>query len=176
MGKWAILSLEKKSRFVPLRLPAPLLTRLAQKTNIIKAFDSRKNLSDNLSRLLLLKQNEIQEANEQGLHSKQSRQIYICSVMQSARVQEENMPRDKNNRKSFPFNSLLSKLNSIILGQYLIKTDMCISPQDVTEIQSTDPYLNEIRTRLGDNYETKSVNNHFVLHKDLLFRNSLVLG
>ena len=36
--------------------------------------------------------------------------------------------------------------------------------------------MNEIRTKLRNNYETKSVNKHFVLNKNVLFRSDLVLG
>ena len=142
----------------------------------MKTFNLRKNLSEKLSRLLLLKQNSVQEANESGLHTTQSRQIYVGTILHTAQVREEFLPRDKNNRKCFPFSALLSKLNSIILGQYLIRNNMSIDIQDIIEIQEADPYLNGIRTQLRDSYETKSVNSHFVLHNNVLFRNDLVLG
>ena len=53
---------------------------------------------------------------------------------------------------------------------------MSVNAQDMIEIQKSDPYLNGIRLPLEDNYETKPVNSHFVLHKNLLFKNNLVLG
>ena len=137
------MSLEKKSRFVPLKISGPILSKMAQKSNILKTFNARKNLSDTLSSLLLLKQNDIQEATEMGLHNKQSRQIYITSVMNTAQVREEFMPRDKHNRKILPYNGLISKLNSIILGQYFIRNSMNISPEDVIEIQKADPFSME---------------------------------
>ena len=176
LGKWTILSLETKARFVPLKLPEAIMSKFAQKTAILKTFNLRKTLSDRLSELLLLKQNDVQKVNEGGLHSKQARQLYAASIMQAARVREECVPRDKNNRKSFPYNSLLSKLNAIILGQYFIKSNMSVNAQDMIEIKKSDPYLNGIRLRLEDNYETKTVNSHFVLHQNLLFKNTLVLG
>ena len=49
LGKWSILSLENKAKFVPLRLPQALMSKLAQKTGILKTFNLRKNLSDKLS-------------------------------------------------------------------------------------------------------------------------------
>ena len=175
IGKWAILSLEKKSRFVPLKISGPILSKMAQKTNILKTFNARKNLSDTLSSLLLLKQNDIQQANEMGLNDKKSRQIYITSVMKTAQVGEEFMPRDKYNRKKLPYTSLISKLNSIILGQYLIKNSMNISPQDVIEIQEADPFLYGIRKQLQKHYKTKKVNSQFVLHHKMLFKSYPVL-
>ena len=141
--------METKSRLVPLKLPAALLSKFIQKATVLKTFDLRKSLSDRLSKLLLLKKNDVQEASEGGLHSKQARQLYVTSVLQTARVQGEFMPRDKHNKIHFPFNDhFLSKLNSIILGQYFIKGNMSVSTQDILEIQKNDPFLNGIRLEL----------------------------
>ena len=130
LGKWRILSLENKAKFVPLKLPEHIMSKLIRKKAFLKTFSLRKDLSDSLSRLLLLKKNDIQTLTEGGLHDTQSKQLYVCSLMQTANVKEEYLPRDKNNKKTLQYNSLLNKLNSIILGQYFIGNNMTISAKD----------------------------------------------
>ena len=75
----------------------------------------------------------------------------------------------------FQYDDLLRKLNSIILGQYLIKSNMTISAEDIRTIQGSDPHLRDIRSKLRQDYETRKVDGHFVLLLDLVFRQDLVL-
>ena len=176
IGKWTILSLEKKSKFVPLKISGPILSKMAQKTQILKTFNARKNLADKLSSLLLMKKNDIQHTNEMGLHDTKSRQIYVSSLKEAAQVQEQFMPRDNNNRKKFPYTQLITQLNSIILSQFLIKNNMHIGPQEIIEIQESDNFLFEIRKQLRQEYGTKKVDGRFILHKGILFKSYTVLG
>ena len=53
---------------------------------------------------------------------------------------------------------------------------MNISPQDIIEIQESDPFLYGIRKQLREDYGTKKVNSQFVLQKDILFKSYPVLG
>ena len=75
LGKWKILSLENKAKFVPLKLPEHIMSKLIRKKAFLKTFSLRKDLSDSLSRLLLLKKNDIQTLTEGGLHDTQSKQL-----------------------------------------------------------------------------------------------------
>ena len=77
-----------------------------------------------------------------------SKQLYVCSLAQTAHVREELLPRDHKNKKSFKYEDLVDKLNSIVLGQFLIRSNMSISPADIRTIQDNDPYLRDIRLQL----------------------------
>ena len=55
LGQWKILSLQSKCDFVPLEVPAALLSKCTLAHDALQTFNKRKNLSDKLSRLLMLK-------------------------------------------------------------------------------------------------------------------------
>ena len=103
LGKWKILSLQNKNRFVPLRVPKDLLSECTKANSALKTFNSRKNLSNRLSRLLMLKKNHIQCENENKLHSAKSRQFYVAAIVDQAGVQEQFLPKSKRNTPKFPF-------------------------------------------------------------------------
>ena len=55
-------------------------------------------------------------------------------LAQFAKVQEHFIP--KKNGKYLKYEDLISKLNAIVLGQYLIRTRMAIEPQDIKVLQT----------------------------------------
>ena len=89
LGKWKILSLNTTAKFVPLQLPEQFMSKLIPKSEHLKTFNLRKDLSDTLSKLLLLKENGVQRLTEWGLHDTKSKQLNVCSLMQTAHVREE---------------------------------------------------------------------------------------
>ena len=144
------------------------------KSEHLKTFNLRRDLSDTLSKLLMLKENGVQKLTEGGLHDTKSKQLNVCSLAQTAHIREECLPRDNKNRKTFHYEDLVGKLNSIVLGQYLIRGNMSISPADIKEMQDNDQYLRDIRLQLqGD---PRKVDSHFVVIRNLLFKQDLVFG
>ena len=120
LGKLKILSLNTKVKFVPLQIPKRLIFKLAKKSEILRTFDLRKDISDTLAKLLLLKENNVQQLAEGNLFDKKSRQIHVNMLAQKADVSEENIPRGRKNQKFVKYEDLIDKLNSIVLGQFLI--------------------------------------------------------
>ena len=176
LGKLQILSLNNKVKYAPIQFPQKLISQLANKSEVMKTFDSRKNLSDTLARLLLLKQNKIQQLTEGNLFDTRSQQIHVSMLAQFANVQEQFIPKNLKNGKFLKYDNLIEKLNAIILGQYLIRTKMAIEPQDVRILQQSDPFLKDIISQLSSNPQSTSVDSSFVLIRGLLFKIELIFG
>ena len=140
LGKLQILSLNNKVKYAPIQFPQKLISQLANKSVVMKTFDSRKNLSDTLARLLLLKQNEIQQLTEGNLFDTRSQQIHVSMLSQFANVQEQFLPKNLKSGKFLKYEDLIDKLNSIVLGQYLIRSNMAVEPQDIRELQHSDSF------------------------------------
>merc|ERR1711888_403054 len=176
IGQWKILTLQSKCNFVPLEIPSDLMTRCTLANNALQTYNKRKHLSETLSRLLMLKKNPIQENHESQLHSAKSRQIYVASLIDKAGVKSQFLPRDKRNFPKFPYQKLLENLNTVILSQYLIKSNMALDRADVEEIQKSDAYLNSIIQKLDESCEQAEVGEQFKLQDQLLFVEENVLG
>ena len=174
LGKLQILSLNNKVKYTPIQFPQKLVSQLANKYEVMKTFDSRKNLSETLARLLLLKQNKIQQLTEGNLFDTRSQQIHVSMLAQFANVQEHFIP--KKNGKFLKYEDLIAKLNAIVLGQYLIRTRMTIEPQDVKILQRSDPFLKDIISQLSNDPQSSSVDSSFILMRGLLFKIELLFG
>ena len=85
----------------------------------MKTFDSRKNLSDTLARLLLLKQNKIQQLTEGNLFDTRSQQIHVSMLAQFANVQEQFIPKNLKNKKQNIINTFLQILK-IVSGKFCL--------------------------------------------------------
>merc|ERR1712030_217194 len=96
------------------------------------------------------------------------------SIIDQAKVKPEYLPKSKANKPIFPSNKLLENLNTIILSQYLIKTNMALSKSDIVEIQATDPYLYDIIKKI-ENQDDK-LQEKFVIQDKILFVVMTVLG
>ena len=126
LGKLQILALNTKVKYVPIQFPQKLIFQLANKSEVMKTFDSRKNLSETLAKLLLLKQNKVQQLTEGNLFDTRSQQIHVNMLTQYANVQEQFIPKNLKYRKFLKYEDLVEKLNAIVLGQYLIRSKMAI--------------------------------------------------
>merc|ERR1711954_127030 len=174
LGKLQILCLNKKVKFVPLQYPEKLLNQLANKTEELKTTNSRRNSSNTLARLLLLKQNKVQYLLEGNLYDTGSKQVHVKMLANLADVNENLIPRKNGKFKNY--NDTIDRLNAIIMGQYLIRSNMCIEPDDVKEFQNNDPYLQKIISQLQEDPPAKNVDKSFVLIKQLLFKIEMIFG
>ena len=174
LGQWKICTLQKKCKYVPLLVDADLMQKCTMATGALETFNKRKSLSLTLSRLLNLKNNQQREKAEAQLFDTKSKQIYASSIIDQAKVKPEYLPKSKTNKPIFPSNKLLENLNTIILSQYLIKTNMALSKSDMVEIQATDPYLSDIIKKL-ENQDDK-LQEKFVIQDKILFVVMTVLG
>ena len=176
IGQWKICTLQKKCKYVPLLVNADLMRKCTMATGALETFNKRKNLSLTLSRLLNLKKNQVREKAEAQLFDTKSRQIYVSTIMDKAKVKSNYLPKSKSNKPKFPYNKLLENLNTIILSQYLIKTNMALSKSDIIEIQTTDPYLSDIIKQLENFNQDDKLNEKFVIQDKILFVVMTVLG
>ena len=124
----------------------------------------------------MLKNNQEREKVEEQLFDTKSRQIYVTNLIKKTKVKSNCLPRDKRDKPKFPYNKLLENLNTIILSQYLIKTNMALSKSDVVELQTSDPYLSNIIKQLEKFDQEDKLNEKFVLQDKLLFVIMTVLG
>merc|ERR1711891_19328 len=176
IGQWKICTLQTKCNFVPMGVTAALMTKCTMAKNALNSFNKRKTLSNTLSRLLMLKNNQEREKVEDQLFTTKSRQIYVTTLVDKAKVKSNFLPRDKRNKPKFPYNKLLENLNTIILSQYLIKTNMALDKSDVVELQTSDPYLSNIIKKLEKFGPKKELNEKFMVQDQLLFVVMTILG
>merc|ERR1712030_105955 len=83
---------------------------------------------------------------------------------------------DKRNQPKFPYQKLLENLNTVILSQYLIKSNMGLDRADVEEIQKSDTYLSNIIQKLDKFFEQTELDEHFMVQDQLLFVVVTILG
>ena len=109
----------------------------------------------------------------ENLHSNLQRQIFLTKLIQKTCINPDNLPRNKNDRISLHFDSLLSNLNTILLGQYLQKSQMSISKQDLNLLQRSDKHLNSIMINILHS-DQPLANTKFNIKDGVLFKNSKV--
>ena len=145
--------------------------KCASQQGLIKNHEQRQILCEKLANLIDMKTNKIQDKQIARLHSYQEKQVYISSLIHATSVQPGFLPRDAKGKIKFDFSRLLDKLNTIMLSQYLQKSNNCLQKKDIITIQSADQQLFEIIKKLN---KGQKVNEKFVLREGILFKLSLV--
>ena len=79
------------------------------------------------------------------MHENTQRQIFITKLVKKAQINPASLPRGKSDRLSLNFNDLLSKLNTVLIRQYLQKENLGITKSDVILIQDSDSKLTKIK-------------------------------
>ena len=108
------------------------------------------------------------------LHTNTQRQVFISQLVKKAKINPANLPRDKKDKLLLNFNDLLSKLNGVLIGQYLMKQNLSISKDDMVLIQNSDLQLMRIKERIANN--DQNLNDKFCIIQDILFKNSIVFN
>ena len=67
------------------------------------------------------------------------------------------------------FYKMLENLNSLLLGQYLMKSGLSITKRDLIEIQSSDKNLSNKINQMQE--QNVSELNNFELHQGILYKN-----
>ena len=73
----------------------------------------------------------------------------------------------------FNFDKLVANLNGILVGQYLIRSNLQLTNDDLSGIQQGDKHLYAIIDRLQTNNQTKS-DSKFILRNNVLFKESII--
>ena len=124
--------------------------------------------------MVYLKNNKLQNEEISHLHTNTQRQIFISQLVKKAKVNPANLPRDRRDKLLLNFNNLLSKLNGVLIGQYLMKQNLNISKDDMVLIQSSDLQLMRIKEKIAHN--DQHLNDKFCIIDDILFKNSIVFN
>ena len=137
------------------------------------ATTTRQALCEKLSALVNLKSNRIQDRQLADLTSVQEKQIFITSLIREVGIHDIFLPRDVKGKLKFDFTRMLDNLNTILLSQYLQRSNNCLEKGDIVQIQSCDPVLSNIANKVQT---TGQVNDKFVIRDQILFILSLVYG
>ena len=145
--------------------------KFANQKIVVNNCEQRRLLCGKLAALINMKNNKIQNRQVARLHSYQEKQIYITTLIHSAGVQPGFLPQNVRGKIKFDFAKILGKINTILLSQYLQKSNNCLEKWDIISIQEWDQDLSEIIRKLKNE---QKVNNKFVLREGILFKQNLV--
>ena len=147
--------------------------KCARQEQLIKTFDARENLCKKLSSLLNLKSQDVLDGQFTDQMSVQEKQVRITSLIRETGVQSIFLPKDVKGKLKFDFHRLLDNLNTILVAQYLQKTENCLSKDDIIELQQSDPVLKDIIDKV---INEEQVNDKFIVKDRILFKLSLMYG
>ena len=151
-----------------------LFSHFEDHTEAIERYNIRFKLSEKITNLLSLRNNKSQNEEISHLHTNTQRQIFISQLVRKTKVSPANLPRDKKNKLLLNFNELLSKLNGVLVGQYLMKNNLNISKDDMMLIQNSDMQLMKIKEKIEKN--DPNLNSKFCIIQGILFKNAMVFN
>ena len=147
--------------------------KCAKQEQFIKTFDARENLCLKLSSLLNLKSQDALNGQFVDQMSVQEKQVRVTALIRDAGIQSAFLPKDVKGRVKFDFRRLLDNLNTVLLAQYLQKSENCLSKDDVIELQRSDPVLKDLIDKV---INKKQVDEKLVIKDKILFKLSLIYG
>ena len=148
IGHFKIQSLQDKFTYMPRAIKETLFDNFTNNTSALERCNIRFKLSEKITDLLNLKNNKLQNEQISQLHNNTQRQIFITKLVKQAKINPASLPRGKNDKLLLNFNDLLSKLNAVLIGQYLQKQNLSISKSDMILIQNSDSQLVKIKERI----------------------------
>ena len=135
LGKLKIYSLSKNVVYKPMLVQQGEFDMCAKQEQLIKTYDARENLCKKLSSLVNLRSQEEPYGQLTDQMSIQEKQVWITSLVKEVGVQNVFLPKDVKGKLKFDFNRLLTNLNTILIAQYLQKTQNCVNKDDIIELQ-----------------------------------------
>ena len=166
-------SLSKNVIYKPMLVQQEEFDICARQEQLIKTFDARENLCKKLSSLVSLKSQEVLDGQFTDQMSIQEKQVRITSLIEKVGVHSVFLPKDVKGKLKFDFHRLLDNLNTILIAQYLQKTQNCLSKDDIIELQQSDPILKDIINKV---MTEEQVNDKFIVKDRILFKLTLMYG
>ena len=93
----------------------------------------------------------------------QQKQIFLSELLLKAKVDVNVLELNKKGTVKLKFHRMLENLNSLLLGQFLIKTGLQISNKDLEQIQTSDSRLYAIKSQLDQFTD-------FIIHNKILYK------
>ena len=151
IGCFKIECLQDKYTYMPRAVEESEFSHFKDHTEALEKYNIRFKLSEKITDLVNLKNNKLQNEEISHLHTNTQRQIFISQLVKKAKVNPANLPRDRRDKLLLNFNNLLSKLNGVLIGQYLMKQNLNISKDDMVLIQNSDLQLMRIKEKIAHN-------------------------
>ena len=120
----------------------------AEQQQLIKTYDTRKTLCEKLSALVNLKSKGEQDGQFADLMSIKEKQIWITSLIREVGIHDVFLPRDMKGKLKFEYQRMLANLNTILISQYLQRSQNCLDKNDIIHIQQSDPVMYDIVHKL----------------------------
>ena len=136
-------------------------------------FNLRLNLSDKIIRLIGKQRPPSATLNSGDLETTQQKQIYITKLVRASKVPRSSLPTKSKGKMIFNYDKLVANLNGILVGQYLIRSNLQLTNDDLSGIQQGDKHLYAIIDRLQTNNQTKS-DSKFIFRNKVLFKESII--
>ena len=106
--------------------------------------------------------------------SLQQKQVFLTDLVLRAKVDVSNLELNKKGAVKLRFHRMLENLNSLLLGQFFIKTGLQISNKDLEKIQASDSKLLSLISQIqSDNLEQFK---DFEIHNKILYKVSMIYG
>ena len=173
LGRLKIYSLSKNVIYKPMLVQQGEFDICAKQERLIKTYDARENLCKKLSSLVNLKSQEVLDGQFTDQMSIQEKQVRITSLIKEVGVHNVFLPRDVKGKLKFDFHRLLANLNTILISQYLQKSQNCVNKDDIIELQQSDPVLKNIIYKV---MTEDQVNEKFIVKDQILFKLTLMYG
>ena len=119
IGKFKIQNLQQKYTYLPEPIDEDSFNKYTHHTSKLADCNYRFQLSEKIANLINIRNNKNQNGEIANLHENTQRQIFITKLVKKAKVNPASLPRGKGDKLSLNFNDLLSRLNTVLVGQYL---------------------------------------------------------
>ena len=103
----------------------------------------------------------------------QEKQIWITSLIREFKIHDVFLPRDMKGKLKFEYQRMLANLNTILISQYLQRSQNCLDKNDIIQIQQSDPVLYDIVHKV---MKSDQINEKFIIRDQILFKITLMYG
>ena len=133
---------------MPVRVPEGKFDLMKQNFKKSKNCELREDVSNKIVKMLegvspVLRKNKLN-----GQETIQQKQIYLTNLVVRAKIDVHNLELIKGGQVKMNYYKMLDNLNQLLLGQYLLKSGLNLTKNDLTEIQSADSKLSKTITEM----------------------------